>query len=71
MSEFSKRNKTKKVVFNKDYKAYRKGETHYIHEEVVKQKKLKNYGIVSDVDFKAEYRKAAKIEKEQQKEGND
>lgn len=66
MSDFSKRNKTKKVVFSKDfYGIYKKGSTHYIHEDTVEAKSLKDFGKVSDVDFKEEYRKAAAFAKKQ------
>lgn len=66
MSEFSKQNKTKKVVFNKDFgKYYKKGETHYIHEDVVKARNLNKYGTVTDPDFKSMYRKASKSAKKQ------
>lgn len=66
MSEFSKRNKTKKVVFKKNFKRYYKsGETHYIHEDTVKKLGLEKFGTVSDIDWKKEYREAAKQGKEQ------
>lgn len=62
MSEFSKRNKTKKVVFKKDFGKHYKEGTHYIHEDTVKQLKLEPNKdvVVSDIDWKAEYKKAAK-----------
>lgn len=61
MSEFSKRTKTKKVEFKKDFFGiYAKGSTHYIHEDTVKAQNLKAYGTVSDVDFKALHKAAAK-----------
>lgn len=66
MSEFSKRNRTKKVVFNKNFKRYyRKGETHYIHEDTVKKLKLDKIATVSDIDWKKEFKAAEKKSKEQ------
>lgn len=66
MSEFSKRNKTKKVVFKKNFKRYYKnGETHYIHEDTVKRLGLDKYATVSDIDWKKEYKKASELSKEQ------
>lgn len=66
MSEYSKQNKTLKVVFSKDFrKIYKKGETHYIHENIVKQRGLDKFGTVSKPDFKALYKKAAKSAKKQ------
>lgn len=58
---------TRKVVFEKDFTKgkskkviYKKGETHYIHKDVVEKSKLKDFGKVSEVDFKAEVAKAKK-----------
>lgn len=69
MSEFSKQNKTVKVVFNKNFMSYyKKGETHYIHEDVVKARGLDKFGTVSKPDFKALYKAAAKTAKRQEKE---
>lgn len=61
MADFSKKTKTKKVVFTKDYgngEYYKKDETHYIHENTVKQLDLNKIAKVEDVDFKSEYAKA-------------
>ena len=56
---------TRQVVFDKDYSKgkkviYKKGETHYIHKDVVKKAGLEKFGKVTEVDFKAEVAKAKK-----------
>ena len=66
-TEFSKYKNMKKVVFKKDYnKHYRKGETHYIHKDIVAKKGLSAYATVSDVDFKGIYEKV-RAQREKQK----
>ena len=63
--EFSKYKKMRKVVFKADFgKHYKKGETHYIHVDIVEKKKLAKVADVSEVKWKELY---SKIEAEKTK----
>lgn len=58
--------RTRKVVFEKDFAKkgkviYKKGETHYIHKDVVEKLGLAKFGKVSEFDLKGEIAKAKKV----------
>lgn len=59
--------RTRKVTFEKDFAKkggkviYKKGETHYIHKDVVTKLGLDKFGKVAEFDMKAEVAKAKKV----------